>query len=53
MQARLVRYKVRRGDNLSKIARRFAVSVDSIRKWNQMGSKSRIYAGQYLKIYVQ
>lgn len=53
VQSQLVRYKVRRGDNLTKIARRFAVSVNSIRKWNKMGRKSRIYAGQYLKLYVQ
>jgi membrane-bound lytic murein transglycosylase D len=53
VQAQLVRYKVRRGDNLIKIARRFAVSVNSIRKWNKMGRRSRIYAGQHLKIYVQ
>lgn len=53
IQTQLVRYKVRRGDNLTKIARRFAVSISSIRKWNKMGRTSRIYAGQYLKIYVQ
>ncbi|MBU1612540.1 MAG: LysM peptidoglycan-binding domain-containing protein [Proteobacteria bacterium] len=53
VQAELVRYRVRRGDNLTKIAKQFSVSVSSIRKWNKMGEKSRIYAGQYLKIYVQ
>ncbi len=53
LQAQLVRYKVRRGDNLTKIARRFNVSISNIRQWNKMGRASRIYAGQYLKIYVQ
>ncbi len=53
LQAQLVRYKVRRGDNLTKIARRFNVSISNIRQWNKMGRASRIYAGQYLKIFVQ
>jgi membrane-bound lytic murein transglycosylase D len=53
VQAQLVRYKVRRGDNLYRISQRFGVTVDSIRKWNKMGRGNTIYAGQYLNIYVQ
>ncbi len=53
MHAELVRYKVRRGDTLSAIARKFGVSIDQIRSWNKLGSKSTIYANQVLKVYVQ
>ena len=42
---------IRRGDTLSRIARRFDVTVDQIRRWNQMRS-DRIVAGDSLTIYV-
>lgn len=45
-----IRYKVRRGDYLGKIAERYGVGVSSIRKWNNMRSNS-IRVGQYLTIY--
>lgn len=45
-----VRYRVRRGDTLSKIARRFAVSVQQLRLWNDL-SHDRILAGESLSIY--
>ena len=46
------RYRIRRGDTLSTIARRFGVTVEEIRRWNRMGS-DRIVAGERLTIYVQ
>ncbi|KAB1438999.1 LysM peptidoglycan-binding domain-containing protein [Pseudodesulfovibrio senegalensis] len=51
--AQLVRYKVRRGDTLSKIARRFGVRISDLRRWNSLNRKGTIYAGQRLKVYVQ
>lgn len=48
----LVRYKVRRGDTLSTIARKFGVSISQLRTWNKLGSRNTIYANQTLKIYV-
>lgn len=45
-----VRYRVRRGDNLSRIATKYGVSVSSIRSWNDLSS-DRIYAGQTLTLY--
>jgi len=42
------RYKVRRGDTLSKIARRFQVGVDQLKELNRIGT--RIYLGQLLLI---
>jgi len=53
VKSQLVRYKVRRGDNLSTIARRFGVKISDLRKWNALNSKGTIYAGQRLKVYVQ
>ncbi|MFA8344424.1 MAG: LysM peptidoglycan-binding domain-containing protein [Rhodothermaceae bacterium] len=41
------KYKVRRGDNLSKIAHKFRVSEADLKKWNNLKS-SRIYAGKTL-----
>jgi membrane-bound lytic murein transglycosylase D len=51
--AQLVRYQVRRGDNLTAIARKFGVSVNDLREWNALNSKGTIYTGQRLKVYVR
>ena len=44
-----IRYRVRRGDSLIKIARRYGVSVKTLKKINRLKS-NRIYIGQKLKI---
>ncbi len=46
------RYRVKRGDTLWSIAKRFNTSVGNIRKWNGLGSTSAIRAGQRLTLYV-
>lgn len=46
---KVVYYRVRRGDSLWGIAKKFRVSVRSIRKWNNLAS-NRIYPKQRLKI---
>jgi membrane-bound lytic murein transglycosylase D len=46
------RYRVKRGDTLWSIAKRFNTSVGNIRQWNGLGSKSTIRAGQRLTLYV-
>jgi len=43
-------YVVQRGENLSRIAERFNVTVDAIKKWNKL-SGDTIHPGQTLKIY--
>jgi len=43
-------YRVRQGDYLGKIARRYHVSVSKIKRWNGLRS-SRLRIGQKLKIY--
>ncbi len=45
-----IRYKVRNGDYLGKIANRYGVSVNSIKRWNNMRS-TNIRIGQRLIIY--
>ncbi|MFW6134551.1 MAG: transglycosylase SLT domain-containing protein [Elusimicrobiota bacterium] len=47
---RLVYYRVRRGDSIWKISRKFNVSMYKIRKWNNLTSNT-IYPRQLLKIY--
>ena len=44
-----IRYRVRRGDTLIKIARRYGISVKTLKRINHLKS-SRIYIGQKLKI---
>lgn len=43
-------YRVKRGDTLSSIARRFETSVTSLKQWNRLRS-NRITAGQRLTVY--
>jgi membrane-bound lytic murein transglycosylase D len=45
-------YRVRPGDYLGKIARRYGTSVNQIKRWNHLRS-SRIRVGQKLKIYTR
>ncbi len=42
-------YRIRRGDTLSTIARRFGVSVDELRQWNGIAS-DEIYVGQSITV---
>lgn len=46
----LITYKVRRGDTLYAIAKRFGCTTQNIRDWNGMASP-RIYPGDSLKLY--
>lgn len=45
-----IRYKVRSGDNLSRIGARYHVSVAQLRKWNNLKSNN-LRVGQMLTIY--
>ena len=46
----MVYYKVRRGDNLYKIAKINGVSIDQLKKANGINEKSKLYQGMKLKI---
>ncbi len=43
-------YRVRRGDTLGVIARRFGVSVRQLQAWNGLGRSTRIIAGDRLRV---
>ncbi len=43
-------YRIRRGDNLSTLARRFGTTASQIRSFNRMGRRSRLIAGRRLKM---
>ncbi len=43
-------YTVRRGDNLTSIARRFGVTVDELCAWNGISRRSTLYPGARLSI---
>jgi membrane-bound lytic murein transglycosylase D len=45
-----VRYKVRRGDSLWRISRRFEVSIADLRRWNQIGRY--LQPGERLTVYI-
>ena len=47
-----VNYRVKRGDTLTGIARRFEVTVRQLQAWNNMGASTALRAGQFLTIHV-
>jgi membrane-bound lytic murein transglycosylase D len=47
-----VSYRVKRGDTLSAIARRFEVSIRDLQAWNNMGRSTALRAGQFLTIHL-
>lgn len=50
-KTRMVTYRVKRGDSLSKIASTFGVSVRQLQKWNNIGKRTVIYPGNRLKVW--
>jgi membrane-bound lytic murein transglycosylase D len=49
---RWITYRIRWGDTLSGISRKFGVSIAQLRKWNPKAKRKYIRAGDKLKIYV-
>ncbi|MCY4473050.1 MAG: LysM peptidoglycan-binding domain-containing protein [Kistimonas sp.] len=49
---RPLRYRVRPGDNLSSIAKRYALLVADIRAWNDLKKERSLYAGEVLTLFV-
>lgn len=49
---RRINYKVRRGESLSHISKKFRVSVGQLRKWNSMNDSDLLQPGQHLTLYV-
>jgi membrane-bound lytic murein transglycosylase D len=49
---RKITYRVRRGDSLYRISRRFRVSVRQLRQWNNIKRNQYLQPGQKLTLYV-
>jgi membrane-bound lytic murein transglycosylase D len=47
-----ISYSVQRGDSLYAIARRFNVEIDDLRRWNNMRSRTLLYPGQAMTVYL-
>ena len=50
--ARQISYKVKQGDSLYVISRRFNVSINELKQWNDLHSKKYLQPGQELKVFV-
>ncbi|RLA05559.1 MAG: lytic transglycosylase [Gammaproteobacteria bacterium] len=51
-QVRTVNYKIRSGDSLWKISKKYNVSVAQVREWNSLSDRTPIRPGQNLTIHV-
>lgn len=49
---RKITYRVRRGDSLSRIASKFRVSINQLRRWNRLPKGKFLQPGQYLKLFI-
>lgn len=49
---RRIGYTVRRGDSLARISQRFRVSVENLKRWNNLDGKKYLQPGQRLTLYV-
>jgi membrane-bound lytic murein transglycosylase D len=49
---RRIGYRVRRGDSLARISKRFRVSISQLRKWNRLPKGKYLQPGQRLTVYV-
>ena len=47
-----VAYKVRPGDSLWTISRRFNVSIEDLQRWNQLSRRAYLRPGQRIDVYV-
>lgn len=51
-RVRSVSYKVRSGDSLYRISKKFNVSIADLRRWNNLPRDKHLQPGQHLKLYV-
>lgn len=49
--SRVVYHKVKKGESLPDVARRYGASPNEVASWNKLSSKSKLKVGQKLKIY--
>lgn len=49
---RKISYRVRKGDSLARISRKFRVSVEDLKRWNGLDGRKYLQPGQRLTLYV-
>ena len=49
---RKIQYKVRKGDSLSRIAKKFRIRVSDITQWNEVSPQRYLQPGQALTLFV-
>ncbi len=49
---RTIRYTVKRGDSLYSIARKYSVTIDDLRHWNNLPVNDYLMPGQHLQLHV-
>jgi membrane-bound lytic murein transglycosylase D len=49
---RKITYRVRNGESLSLISKKFRVDVDDVIQWNALEEENDLRPGQHLKLYV-
>lgn len=47
-----LQYKVRKGDSLARIAKKFRVSINNLRNWNSLPKNKYLQPGQRLTLYI-
>jgi len=52
VKSKKLTYKVRKGDSLYEISRKFRVRVNDLLKWNRIGKNNYLQPGQKLTLYV-
>lgn len=50
-RSKVIYYRVRKGDSLTHIAKKYRVSTKHLAKWNRMNTRSRLKVGQKIKVY--
>lgn len=50
VQKRTVYHNVKRGENLTEIARKYGVSLSDLKDWNNLSASSNLFVGKKLKI---
>ncbi len=51
-RVRTVNYTVRNGDSLYRISQKFNVTINDLRRWNNLSKGKYLQPGQHLKLYV-
>ncbi len=51
-RVKIMHHTIRRGDNLSTLAKKYHASIDDIRKWNHLGKNHILQIGEHVVFYI-